>query len=186
VPHARGKYLGLFNDDTIASPELLAEHWKAHQGRPDMRQCVLEDFRFPPAAQDRALTRFLTQKPFLFPQVMLKAGEYWEYTYVVTCNLSVKRDAVLAAGSFDALPRGGGFGSRTAIKPQGIFRPLRSRSASDSSASSVYDSGPDTTSDNLWRESAGFFAEASSAAGGRENFFWECWTMRRRTDGAHR
>ena len=27
---------------------------------------------------------------------------YWEYTYVVTCNSSVKRDAVLAVGSFDA------------------------------------------------------------------------------------
>jgi len=102
VQHARGKYLALFNDDTIASPELLAEHWKAHQARPHVRQCVLGDFRFPPAAQDRALRRFLTQSPILFPQVMLKAGEYWEYTYVVTCNLSVKRDAVLAAGSFDA------------------------------------------------------------------------------------
>jgi hypothetical protein len=63
---------------------------------------VLGDFQFPAAAQDRALTRFLTQSPFFFPQVTLKAGEYWEYTYVVTCNLSVKRDAVLAAGSFDA------------------------------------------------------------------------------------
>jgi hypothetical protein len=34
--------------------------------------------------------------------VTLRAGEYWEYSYVVTCNLSVKRDAVLAVGSFDA------------------------------------------------------------------------------------
>jgi len=102
VQHARGEYLALFNDDTIAAPELLAEHWKAHQGRQDVRQCVLGDFRFPAAAQQRALTRFLTQSPFFFPQVTLQAGEYWEYTYVVTCNLSVKRDAVVAAGSFDA------------------------------------------------------------------------------------
>jgi len=101
VQHARGKYLALFNDDTIAAADLLAEHWKAHQRRQDVRQCVLGDFRFPPAAQDRALTRFLTQSPFFFPQATLKAGEYWEYTYVVTCNLSVKRDAVLAVGSFD-------------------------------------------------------------------------------------
>lgn len=63
---------------------------------------MLGDFRFPPAAQQRALTRFLTQSPFFFPQVTLRAGEYWEYTYVVTCNLSVQRDAVLAVGSFDA------------------------------------------------------------------------------------
>jgi O-antigen biosynthesis protein len=102
VRHARGDYLLLFNDDTIAAQDLLAEHWKAHQNRQDARQCVLGDFRFPAAAQQRALTRFLAQSSFFFPQVTLRAGVYWEYTYVVTCNLSVKRDAVLAAGSFDA------------------------------------------------------------------------------------
>ena len=102
VQQARGEYLLLFNDDTIAAPDLLAEHWNAHRNRQDARQCVLGDFRFPAAAQQRALTRFLTQSSFFFPQVTLRAGVYWEYTYVVTCNLSVKRDAVLAAGSFDA------------------------------------------------------------------------------------
>ena len=102
VQHARGEYLLLFNDDTISAADLLAEHWNAHHNRQDARQCVLGDFRFPAAAQQRALTRFLTQSPFFFPQVTLRAGVYWEYTYVVTCNLSVKRDAVLAAGSFDS------------------------------------------------------------------------------------
>jgi hypothetical protein len=102
VQHARGKYLLPFNDDTISAPDLLAEHWKAHHDRQDARQCVLGDFRFPAAAQQRALTRFLTQSSFFFPQVMLRAGKYWEYTYLLTCNLSVKRDTVLAAGSFDA------------------------------------------------------------------------------------
>ncbi len=102
VQHARGEYLVLINDDTISAPDLLDEHWKAHQARPDVRQCVLGDFRFPAAAQQRALTRFLSQSPFFFPQATMRAGEYWEYTYVVTCNLSVKRDAVLSVGSFDA------------------------------------------------------------------------------------
>ena len=102
VQHARGEYLALINDDTISAPDLLAEHWNAHQTRQDLRQCVLGDFRFPPAAQQRALTRFLSHSPFFFPQATLQAGEYWEYTYVVTCNLSVKRDAVLGVGSFDA------------------------------------------------------------------------------------
>ncbi len=102
VQHARGEYLVLINDDTISAPDLLAVHWKVHENRGDVRPCVRGDFRFPPAAQERALTRFLTQSPFFFPQLTLRAGEYWEYTYVVTCNLSVNRDAVLAVGSFDA------------------------------------------------------------------------------------
>jgi GT2 family glycosyltransferase len=102
VQHAGGEFLLLFNDDTISASDLIAEHWKAQQTHPDLRQCVLGDFRFPPAAQQRALTRFLTQSSFFFPQAALRAGEYWEYTYVVTCNISVRRDAVLAVGSFDA------------------------------------------------------------------------------------
>jgi hypothetical protein len=44
----------------------------------------------------------LNAKSVLFPQATLRAGEYWEYTYVVTRNLSMKRDAVRAADSFDA------------------------------------------------------------------------------------
>jgi hypothetical protein len=102
VQHARGEFLLLFNDDTISAADLLAEHLKAQQTHPDLLQCVLGDFRFPAAVRQRALTRFLTQSSFFFPQATLRAGEYWEYTYVITCNLSVKRDAVLAAGSFDA------------------------------------------------------------------------------------
>ncbi|MFZ0522019.1 MAG: glycosyltransferase [Candidatus Acidiferrales bacterium] len=101
VQHARGEYLVLFNDDTISAPDLLAQHWKAHRDCPHERQAVLGDFRFPAAAQDRALARFLIESPFFFPQATLQAGTYWEYTYVITCNLSVKREAVLAVGSFD-------------------------------------------------------------------------------------
>ena len=101
VQHARGEYLVLINDDTISAPDLLAEHRKAHQGCANDRQAVLGDFCFPPAAQDRALTRFLIASPFFFPQATLRPGTYWEYTYVVTCNLSIKREAVLAVGSFD-------------------------------------------------------------------------------------
>lgn len=101
VQHARGEYLVLINDDTICAPSLLAQHLKAHTQCRHERQAVLGDFRFPPAAQDRALTRFLMASPFFFPQATLQPGTYWEYTYMVTCNLSVKREAVLAAGSFD-------------------------------------------------------------------------------------
>jgi hypothetical protein len=60
VQHARGAYLVLSNDHTISASDLLARHWNVHQNRGDIRQCVLGDFRFPPAAQERALRRFLT------------------------------------------------------------------------------------------------------------------------------
>ena len=101
VQHARGNFLLLLNDDSIAAPDLLAVHWDAHRNSLPERQAVLGDFRFPPEASNRALTRFLRDSPFFFPQAVLQAGKYWEYTYFVTCNLSVAREAVLDVGSFD-------------------------------------------------------------------------------------
>jgi glycosyltransferase involved in cell wall biosynthesis len=102
VQHARGDFLLLINDDTIACPNLFAVHRNAHDNAPDARQAVLGDFQFPGSAADHALSRFLSTSPFFFPQVTLQPGRHWEYTQFVTCNLSVARDAVLDVGSFDA------------------------------------------------------------------------------------
>jgi O-antigen biosynthesis protein len=101
VQHARGDFLLLLNDDSIAAPDLLAVHRNAHHNSLADRVAILGDFRFPSEASNRALTRFLSSSPFFFPQATLQAGQYWEYTYFVTCNLSVARQAVLDAGSFD-------------------------------------------------------------------------------------
>jgi glycosyltransferase involved in cell wall biosynthesis len=101
VEHAGGEYLLLFNDDTIASPNLLARHLQTQKANSREKLAVLGDFRYPPAASERALTYFLTRNPFLFPQVCLKPGVHSHSALFVTCNLSVRRESVLAAGSFD-------------------------------------------------------------------------------------
>jgi hypothetical protein len=101
VQHARAKLLLLINDDTIATLGLLETHFESHREHMGDRQAVLGDFRFPEAAMDRALTRFLTESPFLFPQVKLDRGIHWDYTKFVACNASVSRDAVVGVGSFD-------------------------------------------------------------------------------------
>jgi tetratricopeptide (TPR) repeat protein len=101
IQHARGKLLLLINDDTIAAPDLLDIHYESHRRHVGERQAVLGDFRFPEAGMDRALTRFLMESPFLFPQVKLQPGIHWDYTKFVTCNASVARDAAIGVGSFD-------------------------------------------------------------------------------------
>jgi glycosyltransferase involved in cell wall biosynthesis len=102
VRHARGEYLLFLNDDSIAAEDLLRAHKTSHLASTSCdRVAVLGNFRLPPEAANRALTRFLTASPFLFPQNTLRPGKYWEYTYFVTCNLSVARQAVLDVGSFD-------------------------------------------------------------------------------------
>jgi GT2 family glycosyltransferase len=101
VQHARGDFLLFLNDDSIAQPDLLAVHRNAQNNSSPGRAAVLGDFQLPADASDHALTRFLSTSPFFFPQATLRSGKYWEYTYFVTCNLSIARDAVLAVGSFD-------------------------------------------------------------------------------------
>jgi len=101
VEEACGEYLLLFNDDTMASPDLLAEHVRVHHSSSARKLAVLGDFRYPADARRRALTFFFSTHPFLFPQVNLDAGEHCENAYFITCNLSVSRQAVLSVGSFD-------------------------------------------------------------------------------------
>jgi GT2 family glycosyltransferase/glycosyltransferase involved in cell wall biosynthesis len=102
VQHAGGEFLLLINDDTIADPNLLAIHREAQNSANHERQAILGNFQFPDSAADHALSRFLRSSPFFFPQATLQPGKHWEYTYFVTCNLSILREAVLDAGSFDA------------------------------------------------------------------------------------
>ncbi len=101
VERARGKFLLLINDDTIANGELLAQHLELQRAHAGEKLAVLGNFHYSEAARKRALTWFLSIQPFLFPQVGLKGGVYTNHSFFITCNISVRRELVLAAGSFD-------------------------------------------------------------------------------------
>jgi len=102
VQHARGEYLLLMNDDTICDPNLLDEHIKAHQTYSPGSWAVLGNFEYPAEARRRALTYFLRDRSFMFPQVDMTDGCPYPYSHFITCNLSVRHEAVLRAGSFDS------------------------------------------------------------------------------------
>jgi len=101
VEKARGEYLLFINDDTIALPDLLQEHMFAQRQHPSGTFAVLGTFEYERAARRRALTTFLGCDPFMFPQIGMRPDYHYSYSHFITCNLSVRRDAVLAAGSFD-------------------------------------------------------------------------------------
>lgn len=101
VSNATGKLLLLINDDTIAFPDLLNRHLAAHRKHPSKNFGVLGTFEYPAAARQKAMDYFLGTSPFLFPQPTMKSGFAAESYYFMTCNLSISRDAVLGAGSFD-------------------------------------------------------------------------------------
>ncbi len=102
VSHAVGEYLLIMNDDTLLQIDALAEHLQAHQKYAPGRWAVLGNFQYPPAeARKRALSHFLYTEPFMFPQVAMEEGCPYGYSHFITCNLSIRRSAVLEAGSFD-------------------------------------------------------------------------------------
>ena len=102
VAHASGEYLLLMNDDTICDRDLLKEHLQVHRKYASERWAVLGNFEYPSAARHRALTRYFCVEPFMFPQVSMEEACPYGYSHFITCNLSIRRDAVVDAGSFDS------------------------------------------------------------------------------------
>lgn len=101
VEAARGEFVLLMNDDTIAEPKLLAQHLALHRQHPQEKWAVLGGFLPSQDSAQRALSLWINHSAFLFPQNSLKAGPLTGSAYFVTCNLSVRRSAILEAGNFD-------------------------------------------------------------------------------------
>ncbi len=89
------------NDDTIAGSQLLSEHLKAQRQNEREKMAVLGGFSPSEDCIHRALSFWINNSSFLFPQKALKPGSHSEAAYFITCNLSIRRQAILEAGNFD-------------------------------------------------------------------------------------
>ena len=101
IEAARGEFVLLMNDDTIASSNLLVEHLKVQRQNSREKLAVLGAFRPSEECIHRALSFWINHSKFFFPQNTLKPGSYPESAYFISCNLSIRRNAVLEAGNFD-------------------------------------------------------------------------------------
>ena len=101
VAMATGEHVLIVNDDTIAFPDLVERHLAVHRARGGRRAAVLGTFEQPPEQLRTALMRVLEKSDLVFGYSALAAGEH-DWTKFWGCNVSVAREAVLAAGAFDA------------------------------------------------------------------------------------
>ncbi len=102
VAMARGEYVLLVNDDTIAFPDLIERHLAAHRARGARRAAILGSFEQPPEQLTQALMRVLERSDLIFGYHGLAAGVEHDWMKFWGCNISVAREAVVAAGAFDA------------------------------------------------------------------------------------
>ncbi|MEE8467394.1 MAG: glycosyltransferase, partial [Planctomycetota bacterium] len=98
---ARGRIVLLVNDDTIATPGLVAAHLAAHRKLRARKVAVLGTFEQPPAALDNALMRTLEETDLVFCYADMQPGTLHDWNRFWTCNVSVPTEAVREVGAFD-------------------------------------------------------------------------------------
>lgn len=97
---SRGKYVLLVNDDTIAAPENVEEHLRAHAKNGPGR-AVLGTFDQPREALDNALMRAVEESFMVFCYAGLDPNVLHDWNRFWTCNVSVSLDDVRRVGCFD-------------------------------------------------------------------------------------
>ncbi|MEM8709620.1 MAG: glycosyltransferase [Planctomycetota bacterium] len=97
---ARGRYVLLVNDDTMATPDLVEKHLAAHSKHGPSR-AVLGTFEQPREALDNALMRMLEGTDMVFCYAGLDPNRLHDWTRFWTCNVSVSLEDVRKIGGFD-------------------------------------------------------------------------------------
>ncbi|MGV8121873.1 MAG: glycosyltransferase [Candidatus Xenobiia bacterium LiM19] len=101
LPHARGDYLLFINEDIIASQNLLEMHYTTHQEHEPEKISVVGKI---------ALIDKNTYPPFMYYFSHFVADDsnfgilpftFQDFRIAITCNVSVKRTALLRTGPFD-------------------------------------------------------------------------------------
>ena len=99
---ARGRFVLMLNDDAIAAPDLLENHYKAHLLHPDARQAVLGSFSFPEMYRETLLGYLLEEGGYLFAfNKRMRPHQRHDYAHFYTCNISLSRAFLEAVSGFD-------------------------------------------------------------------------------------
>lgn len=102
---ARGDLVLFINADTLATPGLVAEHLAFHHCEPEAGWALLGLFTWWPELEITPFMRWAERVWFKYDQLLSGRTEP-DFTFFYTCNLSIKREFLLAHGVFDEEFRG--------------------------------------------------------------------------------
>ncbi len=105
---AQGKALLFLDDDDIATPTLLEEHFRTHLEYPEDYYSVLNYTTLAPTLSVTPLMHFVTEVAFfLFSYPNIKHGDILDYTYFWGGRSSCKRSFLIEHGVFNPVFRFG-------------------------------------------------------------------------------
>jgi glycosyltransferase involved in cell wall biosynthesis len=101
IASARGEFLVITNDDTIAVPEFLAEHLRAHRRHPEENVAVLGRVTIAPELPPSPVAPLHLDASY----AALQGRTELDWTAFFGCNISLKRSFLLRHGIFDPVLR---------------------------------------------------------------------------------
>lgn len=96
---ARGEFVHFLNDDAIPAPDLIDAHRRAHTRTPEA-VAVLGAFPYSVEARRSRFVRLAEECDLIFAMSGLCEGLN-DWVYFWTCNISLRREDVVAVGGFD-------------------------------------------------------------------------------------
>ena len=93
---ATGDVIIILDDDVLPDPDLLLKHAEFHKEHPEPHHAALGEVYIPAHLLDDPMSLFHS-----FPYEQVRNLDRLSYLHFWTCNVSVKRKFMLAAGMFD-------------------------------------------------------------------------------------
>lgn len=91
----------ILNDDAVPAPDLLERHLEIHAGAP-AKTAVLGAFPFTAGSRQSPFVQLMAESDLLFDFGHLRHGEFHDWRFFWTCNLSLPLAALREVGGFDA------------------------------------------------------------------------------------
>jgi glycosyltransferase involved in cell wall biosynthesis len=99
IREASGRVILLVDDDVIPDDDLVLRHWEFHRDNPGAEQAALGELFLSPDTHRDPMSLFHS-----FPYDEVRRQENLGYLFFWTCNVSLKRETMLAHGMFDEDP----------------------------------------------------------------------------------